>query len=102
MPGDELTNLTRVANLGTVLSDMPIIRQMEDLRWRQTAAFTVDRFAEVQVVGKIPVTTNTPGLQRGWHLLYRNEYGTGKIWQFTLDSLKTEPPVKYDLTAMER
>ena len=57
---------------------------------------TVDRFtAEVQAVGQIPVTTNTLACSEDG-TFYCNEYGTGKIWQFTLDSLKTEPPVKYD------
>lgn len=46
-------------------------------------------------MGQIPVTTNTLACSEDG-TFYCNEYGTGKIWQFTLDSLKTEPPVKYD------
>ena len=97
MPEDELTNLTRVANLGTVLSDMaynPADGKIYGVA--DGSLVTVDRFtAEVQAVGQIPVTTNTLACSEDG-TFYCNEYGTGKIWQFTLDSLKTEPPVKYD------
>lgn len=97
MPEDELTNLTRIANLGTVLSDMaynPADGKVYGVA--DGSLVTVDRFtAEVQEVGKIPVTTNTLACGEDG-TFYCNEYGTGKIWEFTLDSLGTGLPEKYD------
>ena len=97
MPEDDLTSLTRVANLGIVLTDMAY--NPADGKVYGVAdgnLVTVDMFtAEVQEVGQIPVTTNMLACDQDG-VFYCNEYGTGKIWRFTLDSLHPEQSVQYD------
>ncbi len=97
MPEDDLTNLTRIANMGTVLTDMALNpAEGKVYGVADGDLVTVDMFtAEVQVVGKIPVTTNTLDCDKDG-AFYCNEYGTGKIWRFTLDSLHPEQSLQYD------
>ena len=97
MPEGELTSLTRIANMGVVLSDMAY-NPADGLVYGVADGnlVTVDKYTgQVQTLGQIPVPTNTLACGKDG-TFYCNEYGSGKIWKFTLDRLGNQVPEKYD------
>lgn len=97
MPENEMTSMTRIANMGVVLSDMaynPVDGTVYGVA--DGNLVTVDKYTgQVQTLGQIPIPTNTLACGEDG-TFYCNEYGSGKIWKFTLDSLSNQMPVKYD------
>ncbi|MBR5293723.1 MAG: S8 family serine peptidase, partial [Oscillospiraceae bacterium] len=89
MPEKDLTDVTLIANCGTVLLDMAY-NPADDTIYAVNEygnLVTVDRLtAEVEVIGEIGVLTNTLACDANG-TFYCNGYGSGAVYSFTLDTL---------------
>ena len=89
MPENDLTDVTMIANTGTVLLDMAY-NAADDTIYavdQYGQLVTVDRLtAEVELVGELGVTTNTLACDANG-TFYCNGYGTGAVYSFTLDTM---------------
>ena len=89
MPENDLTDVTVIANCGTVLVDMAYSKADDTVyavdQYGQLV--TLDRLtAETDVVGEIGVATNTLACDENGNF-YCNGYGTGAVYTFTLDTM---------------
>ena len=89
MPEEDLTNVTYVRNLGTVLTDMaynPVDGEIYAVN-ADGNLVTVDKLTgEVSVVGTIGITTNTLACDEEG-TFYCNLFGSGDVYAFTLDTI---------------
>ncbi len=89
MPETDLTDLTYVANVGTMLTDMAYNKADGNVYAvdENGDLVTVDKLTgEVAVVGTIGVTTNTLACDAEG-TFYCNASGTGEVYSFTLDTM---------------
>ena len=94
MPETDLTDMTFVTNLGTVLADMAYNKADGNIYAvnGNGELVTVDKLTgAVEVVGEIGVLTNTLACDANG-TFYCNGYGTGAVYSFTLDTI-AEPEV---------
>lgn len=97
MPEDDLTDLTKVCDLGVLLTDMAYnsadgkIYAVCNVE-RGSCLITVDKLTgELEIVGEIPVLTNTLACDADG-VFYCNEYGTPDVYSFTVeDGAISEP-----------
>ena len=89
MPVNDMTDVTLIANTGTLLLDMAY-NKADDTVYAVNIdgmLVTVDRLtAEVEVVGEIGVQTNTLACDENG-TFYCNRLGSGAVCAFTLDTL---------------
>ena len=102
MPEEDLTNVTYVRNLGTVLTDMaynPVDGEIYAVN-ADGNLVTVDKLTgEVSVVGTIGITTNTLACDEEG-TFYCNLFGSGDVYAFTLDTIDApELLVETDLSS---
>ncbi len=89
MPETDLTDTTLVTNLGTVLLDMAYNKADDSIyavdEYGQLV--TVDKLTgAIEVIGEIGVPTNTLACDANG-TFYCNEFGTGAVYSFTLDTI---------------
>ncbi len=89
MPLSDLTDTTFICNAGTILTDMAL-NKADGLVYAVDAngnLVTVDKLTgAVEVIGAIGVLTNTLACDANG-TFYCNEFGTGNIYSFTLDTM---------------
>ena len=88
MPEDDLGDLTLVANVGAILTDMAYNKADGQVYGVSNGNLvTVDKLTgKLEEVGEIGVLTNTLACDANG-TFYCNEYGTGKVYKFTLDTI---------------
>ena len=89
MPENDMTDVTLIANTGTLLLDMAYSKADNTVYAVDIDGMlvTVDRLtAEIAVVGEIGVVTNTLACDESGNF-YCNGLGTGTVYTFTVDTL---------------
>jgi len=89
MPETDLTDTTFVTNVGTVLLDMAYNKADDNIYAveQNGQLVTVDKLTgAIEVIGEIGVLTNTLACDANG-TFYCNEFGTGAVYSFTLDTL---------------
>ena len=93
MPETDLSDMTRIRSMGVVFNDMAY-NSMDDQIYGvayneagQSVLYTIDRMVgTISEVGVIGLNTNTLACDPSG-TFYCNEYGTSKVYTFTLDTL---------------
>ena len=93
MPEQDLSDMTRISNLGVVLEDMaynPVDDQIYAVAYNengQSVLYTVNKMVgTVTEVGVVGLNINTLACDPEG-TFYCNEFGTSKVYSFTLDTL---------------
>ena len=93
MPENDLADMTRIRNLGTVLCDMAYSRADDSIYAvaysdsGESVLYTVNKLdGTLTEVGTLGLNTNTLACDLDG-VFYCNEYGTSKVYSFTLDTL---------------
>lgn len=94
MPENDLADMTRIRNLGVVLSDMAYDSKSQTLyglsydeEAETSTLYTINKVdGAMTEVGTVGLKTNTLACN-GSGVFYCNEYGTSKVYSFTLDTL---------------
>ena len=93
MPENDLADMTRIRNLGTVLCDMAYSRTDDAIyavaydSSGKSVLYTVNKLdGTLTEVGTLGLGTNTLACDLDG-VFYCNEYGTSKVYSFTLDTL---------------
>ena len=93
MPENDLADMTRIRNLGTVLCDMAYSRTDDNIYAvaynadGKSVLYTVNKLdGTLTEVGTLGLNTNTLACDLDG-VFYCNEYGTSKVYSFTLDTL---------------
>ncbi len=93
MPEKDLADMTRIRNLGTVLCDMAYSRTDDSIyavaynSSGESVLYTVNKLdGALTEVGTLALNTNTLACDLDG-VFYCNEYGTSKVYSFTLDTL---------------
>ena len=89
MPEDDLTDITFIVDLGTILYDMAYNKADGNIYavTENNDLVTLDKLTgQMTKVGKIGISTNTLACSPEG-VFYANELGTGKVYSFTLDTM---------------
>ena len=93
MPEGDLSDMVRIRNLGVVFEDMaynPVDDKIYGIGYDangDSVLYTVDKLdGELTVVGTVGLNTNTLACD-GNGTFYCNEFGTSKVYSFTLDTM---------------
>lgn len=93
MPETDLADMNRIRNLGVVLNDMAYNRRDDKIYGvayntnNESVLYTIDKMVgTLTEVGVIGLNTNTLACDNNG-VFYCNEYGTSKVYSFTLDTM---------------
>lgn len=100
MPEYDLTDMTKVCDLAITIGDETIPVRLQDMAYNYVDGnvyamlngilLTVDKLTgELEIVGEVPFDSNTLACDKEGNF-YCNEFGTGDVYKFTLDSADEE------------